>query len=281
MINSKLTKKSLKSRSLKLKNKRTKKSKVSRKNVKKNIKNMKGGLITNKKEAYDHLERIFVFSDKGDDYGILNILNDEQDVLLTQENLTLALIINKFHKLQELYNPAYYDKTSDFYHVIDRCFSIIQTAYLNTTKTLKIIETLRKISDNLIQIIIKEIDKIKFTYNYSKLTDSQFTAKMTDNMNTFLDNILRIPNKMQEYGLKPIEEYMFDLDVKPDNVSYIYKITKEKIKDYIKNGPLLHERSFHKSSKDPLNRIRSQPSLGRSEWYNNETGFNSSMPFRV
>ena len=39
MINSKLSKKSLKSRSLKLKNKRTKKSKVSRKNVK----NMKGG----------------------------------------------------------------------------------------------------------------------------------------------------------------------------------------------------------------------------------------------
>ena len=40
MVNSKLSKKSLKSRSLKLKNKRTKKSKVSRKNVRK----MKGGL---------------------------------------------------------------------------------------------------------------------------------------------------------------------------------------------------------------------------------------------
>ena len=39
MINSKLSKKSIKSRSLKLKNKRTKKSKVSRKNVRK----MRGG----------------------------------------------------------------------------------------------------------------------------------------------------------------------------------------------------------------------------------------------
>jgi len=42
MINSKLSKKSLKSRSLKLKNKRTKKSKVSKKNFRK----MKGGVLS-------------------------------------------------------------------------------------------------------------------------------------------------------------------------------------------------------------------------------------------
>ena len=41
MVNSKLLKKSLKKRSLKLKNKRTKKSKISRKNVR----NMKGGVM--------------------------------------------------------------------------------------------------------------------------------------------------------------------------------------------------------------------------------------------
>ncbi len=45
MINSKLSKKSLKSRSLKLKNKRTKKSKKS-KISKKNVRNMKGGALS-------------------------------------------------------------------------------------------------------------------------------------------------------------------------------------------------------------------------------------------
>ncbi len=55
MINSKLSKKSLKKRSLKLKNKRTKKSKISRKNVR----NMRGG------ELEDYLKR-----------GIKSILRD-------------------------------------------------------------------------------------------------------------------------------------------------------------------------------------------------------------
>ena len=51
MINSKLSKKSLKSRSLKLKNKRTKKTKVFRKN----FKNMKGGTIDDEiKESFKH-----------------------------------------------------------------------------------------------------------------------------------------------------------------------------------------------------------------------------------
>lgn len=51
MINSKLSKKSLKKRSLKLKNKRTKKTKVFRKNVR----NMKGGTIDDEiKESFKH-----------------------------------------------------------------------------------------------------------------------------------------------------------------------------------------------------------------------------------
>ena len=51
MINSKLSKKSFKKRSLKLKNKRTNKSKVS----KKNVRNMRGGTIDDEiKESFKH-----------------------------------------------------------------------------------------------------------------------------------------------------------------------------------------------------------------------------------
>jgi len=123
MVNSKLSRKSLKSRSLKLKNKRTKKIKVS----KKNVKNMRGGLIKTIDEAQKRLQTI---KSLGKNYiKILNLNTDiEGDFILIDGKLTEAILTQKKEKLMLYYHPREY-RLTEFQSIMHECFQIINDIF--------------------------------------------------------------------------------------------------------------------------------------------------------
>ena len=186
MINSKLSKKSFKKRSLKLKNKRTKKSKKS-KVSKKNVRKMKGGLITNIDDAKKRLEELtdldekslvsfdyFIVNGKSLDY-LINILNlktnIEDDFNLTEENLTLEILQQKYGILSAFYDPNNYRGINDkeLSLIMDICFKRITKAYYEILiriykqkNEMKLeLEMRHKIPD-----IVREIHKNTALYNY-------------------------------------------------------------------------------------------------------------------
>jgi hypothetical protein len=110
MVNSKLSRKSLKKHSKKLKNKRTKKSKVSRKNVRK----MKGG-----ESLYEMCNRI---KEQKDHYDILGISKEKK--------LTAGEIETIYSNILKQYlGPTYEEKLKTIkYAPTKKCFENLENA---------------------------------------------------------------------------------------------------------------------------------------------------------
>lgn len=118
MVNSKLSKKFLKSRSLKLKNKRTKKSKVSRKNVRK----MKGGVLLTLEQAKQRLKEIkeLFNEEKYIEILKLNTNSGKLEYNLTNPFLESSII--------EYYDPNKYESL-ELKEIIKECLSLVLQAH--------------------------------------------------------------------------------------------------------------------------------------------------------
>ena len=196
MINSKLSKKSLKKRSLKLKNKRTKKTKVFRKNVR----NMKGGVKITIEEASKMLSDLR----KKNIWEILEITDKVDKV-----NLHI-----QYKKLVLKYHPDKYN--IEVREIIEECFKIVGNAHSQAEEYIEkeqqcskpvssasskkaspkreqlTLEEMKKEAEKEFELIRDQINKIKLTklkketYDYEILMEI-IQPYITKQLNSLLD----------------------------------------------------------------------------------------------